>query len=136
MTRFKRVCFWVKWWLIKIFGGLKVASVCYHATNRASAVKFSGRKLFLIFSKDFEYCIDCMSSMAIPCAYCKRPIFPGDPVTLYVPEVPPSGLLYNGSPIGCIHCAEMGLADAMGKWVAPGTVKIVPFDELVDFQIY
>jgi len=77
------------------------------------------------------YCHACLSTMAILCAWCGKPIFIGDPVTLYTPRngnyKPPEGSrIYREDPlqlVGCLRweCADSG-ADRAGFWYPPGEV--------------
>jgi hypothetical protein len=78
-----------------------------------------------------EYCHACLSRMAILCAWCGKPIFIGDPVTLYIPKdsgyrLREGSKIYCENPlqlVGCLRweCAESG-ADRAGFWYPPGEV--------------
>lgn len=79
---------------------------------------------------------------AIPCAWCGKSIWPGDPVTLYTPlnknYQPASGVVtYRQEPrlfVGCLrrNCANSGM-DRSGFWVPPGQVLRVmsPFEMVI-----
>lgn len=78
-----------------------------------------------------EYCHQCLSKMAIQCAWCGKPIFIGDPITLYTPseefEIPKHAVVYSEEPlqlVGCRRsdCADTG-ADYCGVWYPPGKVQ-------------
>ncbi|NTW30199.1 MAG: hypothetical protein HGA33_02895 [Candidatus Moranbacteria bacterium] len=71
--------------------------------------------------------------MAIRCAWCGKPIFIGDPVTLYSPnegfEIPEYAVRYSEDPlrlVGCLRwdCADSGI-DRSGFWMPPGEVMRV-----------
>lgn len=69
--------------------------------------------------------------MAIRCAWCGKPIFVGDFITLYSPseefEIPDWAVIYHQEPlqlIGCqrTDCADSG-SDYCGCWIPPGKVQ-------------
>ena len=76
------------------------------------------------------YCVDCLATKAIQCAWCSGVILPGEPVTVYSPVeedyVPPlHAIAHNDTEgdeplrlIGCLRwdCADSG-ADRAGFWV-------------------
>jgi len=75
----------------------------------------------------YRYCHACLSKMAIRCTWCAKPIFIGDPVTLYIsPDKQPAHATrlcddptkpeFN-SFVGCLRwgCASSG-ADRQGFW--------------------
>ena len=80
--------------------------------------------------------------MAIRCAWCGKPIFIGDPVTLYSSaeknfQIPEYAVRYSENPIklvGCMRwdCAETG-ADRCGFWLPPGVVHRVlsPIEQMM-----
>ncbi|NTW88760.1 MAG: hypothetical protein HGB26_06475, partial [Desulfobulbaceae bacterium] len=79
------------------------------------------------------YCHACIKKMAIRCAWCGKPIFIGDPVTLYSPskgfEIPEYAVRYSEDPlrlVGCLRwdCADSGI-DRSGFWMPPGEVMRV-----------
>lgn len=115
------------------------ASQCGHKTKRAGKLKKFDEETFLLqmpLNDDGkpDYCIDCISDMTIKCAWCGKPIFVGDQVTLYSPadpdhEMPDYAIEHKGGTkskqyVGCLRweCAETG-ADICGIWVPPGEVK-------------
>ena len=76
-----------------------------------------------------DYCHKCLEKMAIRCAWCTKPIFRGDTITLYIPiedstyKLLESAVMYDKERmqvVGCgrTTCAESG-ADYCGTWV-PG----------------
>jgi len=77
-----------------------------------------------------DYCHRCLETMSIHCAWCGRPIFVGDPVTLYVSTddyaIPDYAVKHEDDAyVGCLRgdCAETG-ADRAGFWYPPGQVKL------------
>lgn len=91
---------------------------------RSTATK-CGHRVW-IFQND-EYCPDCLKQMTVPCAWCGRPIFIDDPITLYrklsdYRTIENSVALPHDSSrwVGCMRmdCAESA-ADRAGMWV-PG----------------
>lgn len=112
-----------------------VASICKHTTKRFCKVRVGEQEFFANLEKNPEYCGECLAKMAIICYNCQGIIMPQDLITLYGIDPPPANaILHEGSPVGCIHCAEMGFADAVGQWVPPGKVVIRPFEELVSIR--
>lgn len=78
-----------------------------------------------------EYCHKCLEKMAIRCAWCEKPIFVGDFITLYNVnsnyQIPKFSVIYNKEPlqlVGCqrSNCADTG-ADYCGRWMPPGNVE-------------
>lgn len=76
-------------------------------------------------SNGFDYCLDCIAAMAIRCAWCAKPVFIGDPVTLYSPSAPwvfsEYAVIYSDEPlrvVGCLRwdCADTGASRA-GFWL-------------------
>jgi len=86
---------------------------------------------------EVEYCLGCLGKMTILCAWCKEPIFIGEPVTLYTPRdgsVPNHAKIHDENLlqlVGCLrwNCAESG-ADRAGFWMpgedGEGKVERVP----------
>lgn len=82
-----------------------------------------------------DFCHRCLERMVIQCAWCGKPIFIGDPITLYTPgenyEMPDYAKIYNlnspNSPqlIGCGRntCADTG-ADYCGFWNPEGVRRV------------
>lgn len=119
------------------------ASKCGHRTRLSGRVSVFGAAVTTTMPKQEdglpEYCLDCISKMAIRCAWCKDPIFIGDPITLYTPtnpdfEVHEHAVVYNKDPlqvVGCLgwNCADTG-ADRAGFWLpgndGKGSVSRVP----------
>lgn len=73
------------------------------------------------------YCDACLSAVAIRCGWCARPIFIGDPVTLYsrrdgtLPDMVEHAVVYDqerATVVGCLGwgCADTG-ADRAGFWL-------------------
>lgn len=108
------------------------ASKCGHRTYRKGKVSAFGHTITTKMRKNKDcsrdYCLDCLGKMAIRCAWCSRPIFVGDPITLYTPgegvEVSVHAVSHNEDPlqlVGCLgsNCADTG-GDMAGTW-APGS---------------
>lgn len=121
--------------LVRLFGTTYIAKECGHGTKRAIEVSAFGYTRKGIFKKDdLQYCSDCLVNMTIKCAWCGKPIFVGDPVTLYTPMkedfiVPKHAVIYKKDPlqlVGCLRwdCADTGV-DRSGFWVPPGKVQRV-----------
>jgi hypothetical protein len=81
-----------------------------------------------------RYCLQCLSDMACQCAWCGKPIFIGDPITLYTPmddfTTPEYAVIHQENPlqlVGCGRrtCADTG-ADYAGTWQPPGQVNRQP----------
>ena len=135
-------------WL-KIFSFLTrtyIANKCGHRTRRAGWAKAFRERYFvempLAVNGSPDYCLACIGSMAILCAWCGDAIHIGNPVTLYTPlkkdfVVPDHAIRYSEDPlrlVGCLgwDCAETG-GDRAGFWVPPGEVLRVPtvFEQLL-----
>lgn len=119
----------------KLFGWLGrsyIARACHHKTKLSGQMKAfdecrTGR-MPLNENGTTEWCFECLGKMAIRCAWCKNPIFIGDPITLYTPikldfQLPADAVIYKQNPlqvVGCLgwDCASSGM-DRMGFWV-PG----------------
>lgn len=112
------------------------AMKCGHETRRQGKLSAFGENCYLKMpvndSGTVDYCLDCLAKMTIRCAWCGRPIFIGDPVTLYTPVdpeyQPPAKeyAIYSEDPlrlVGClrIDCGESGI-DRSGFWYPPGQV--------------
>lgn len=90
--------------------------------------------VYTIDKKKPEYCPECFVRAQISCAWCEKPIMPGEPITLYTPkigtEIPKHAVIYKKNPepqlVGCLRwdCAATG-ADRAGFWVMPGKVRRV-----------
>ncbi|MEX1997507.1 MAG: hypothetical protein WEA04_02405 [Candidatus Andersenbacteria bacterium] len=111
-------------------------ALCGHETQLVGSMAAWGETLDnvrLNFNNErkIPYCHNCLATMAIACAWCKKAIFPGDPVTLYIPrdnnyQLPEGSRVYSHDPlqvVGCLRweCAESGI-DRAGFWYPPGEV--------------
>jgi hypothetical protein len=106
---------------------------CGHVSKRKTYLAIGDLRGVHILSKDKDYCPKCWADAVIPCAWCARPILPGDSVTLFSPGeeefVLSCATIYSENPlrlVGCIRCSEMGVADRQGVWGMPGEVHRVP----------
>jgi len=110
---------------------------CGHQTRLFGSLEAYGERIEIIgLSKKPLLCFSCMHQLTIRCAWCGKPIFPGDPVTLYSPMdstyVPnySATVRHLDNPViyvGCLRldCAESG-ADRAGFWNPPDGVHRVP----------
>ena len=113
----------------------KVIAKCGHETELKGEIKAFGEDGIITIPKNddgtVDYCLKCLESMTERCAWCGKPIFIGDPITLYSPmdkkfKIPDYAVIYNKDPlqlVGCLRweCAESG-ADRAGFWIPPGKV--------------
>lgn len=107
---------------------------CGHKAKWKTRLFIGGSQGIYTLHKDTDYCPECFSKAAIKCAWCGKPIMPGDPITLYTPrkndfEVPKHAVVWETDPlqlVGCLRwgCAESG-ADRSGFWEMPGRVQRV-----------
>ena len=106
---------------------------CGHETKVKDEVTAHGETITTtipIKDGETDYCHRCLEAMSTRCAWCGKPIFIGDPVTLYTPTenfiVPDYADRYEDDAyVGCLRsdCAETG-ADRAGFWYPPGQVKL------------
>jgi hypothetical protein len=118
------------------------ASKCDHKTKRKGKVEaFDSHTITsmpLNQSGSVDWCLKCLGKMAVRCAWCGKPIFIGDPITLYTPrgdfKVPEYAVAYKQDPlqlVGCLRweCADTR-ADRAGFWLpgndGRGQVERVP----------
>ena len=108
------------------------AEKCGHRTRRSGPVSAFGQtietKMPLNEKGVPEWCLDCIGKMAVRCPWCERPIFIGEPITLFSPvrndfRAPENAVVYREEPltlVGClgVGCADTG-ADRAGFWI-PG----------------
>lgn len=131
----------VKWWYglkitsYKLFGKTYKSKICGHLTKLVTEVQVFG-EYFLVSCQqdDLDYCPTCVAKMSILCAYCKSPIFIGDPIMLCIPkykyfEVPAHAVVCQKNPLQVVRCLKpqcVGiLVDRMGFWVIPGKIQRV-----------
>ena len=118
-----------------------VTAKCGHRTRLVGTIEGYGKRYpFSRLPPEPMLCFDCLNKETIPCAWCGKPIFPGDPVTLYTPndpeyEPPEGSKVYTFEPlrlVGCLRwdCAEGGM-DRAGFWHPPEGVHRVlsPIEE-------
>lgn len=109
---------------------------CGHKTRLSGTINAYGRstkvKLEPNEDGDIDYCLKCIEDMTIKCAWCEKPIFIGEPVTLYSPknndfDFPDDAHVYKENPLTFVGCRRMGCANSKpsydGFWVPPGKVK-------------
>lgn len=102
---------------------------CGHKTQQKGEVHAFGQmtvtKMPVNEKGSFDYCLDCIGTMAIRCAWCGKAIFIGDPITLYDQPadfvMPEYAVTYGDSPkclVGCLRhdCADTG-SDRAGYWL-------------------
>jgi hypothetical protein len=116
----------------------KVKAVkCGHMTRRKGKVRAFGYKMITTIRMDVvEYCHDCLGEMACQCAWCGKPIFIGDPLTIMIPAaneekmvLPKAAVIYSSDPLQLVGCMRHGCcadtaADCMGIWMPPGVVQL------------
>ena len=122
---------WIKSLWYKFFGQSYYAKICGHTAKLFTRVKVLEEGAYLTLKPGFDYCPDCLSKMAIRCAWCGRSIVAGEPITLYSPSdknsvIPAWAVVYSKKPlrlVGCMRfdCADSGI-DRSGFWVEPGKV--------------
>jgi hypothetical protein len=116
----------------------KYLARCGHKTKKKDKVTAFGETITTevpLVDGKIEYCHKCLEKMAIRCAWCGKPIFIGDPVTLYsltngTKEMPKHAVCHDkklNQYVGCLRCdcADTG-ADRAGFWVPPGVVERIP----------
>lgn len=128
------------------------ATKCGHNTKRRGPVSAFGITINTKMPKNengsIDYCLDCIAKMSIRCAWCREPIFIGDPVTLYTPrqdfQIPEHAVVHSNDPlqlVGCLgsNCAHTG-ADRAGFWLPgeddKGCVYLVqtPYEAILNAQ--
>jgi len=125
MGRFRNIFLWLDNMNMSNY----TATKCGHRTKQTGKVSAFGRTIITKMPKvgdSVEYCLDCLSKMAIQCAWCGGPIFIGDSVTLFSPrddgfKLPEHAVIYRDNPlqlVGCLRwdCAATG-ADRAGFWL-------------------
>lgn len=141
--------------LARIFGGRTDAGVT--PATQQYVTKYSGTKTkrkVMIFGVETELCLNEeggidysgaeLAAMSICCAGCGRRIFIGSPIGRVnkgddLPMDAPLALWPDDPPsfVGCVGCLEMGIADAIGKWMpkegAPleAESRIIPFEQIM-----
>lgn len=124
--------------VVALIAEKKIVAKCGHETKLKGEVKaFNETTTIEIIPHDdgsIDYCHKCLEKMTILCAWCGKPIFIGDMITLYTPmgkfEISEYVVKYNENPlqlVGCprSNCAETG-ADYCGRWLPPGQVSRFP----------
>ncbi len=120
----------------KFFKRKDVVADCGHKTKIKDKVEAFGEHVIIelpLEGKKTAYCHSCLAEMTIKCAWCGKPIFIGDRVTLYTPcngKVPDHATVFSKDPlrlVGCSRwdCAETG-GDISGSWQPPGKVARRP----------
>jgi hypothetical protein len=119
--------------LKKIFK-VKHMAKCGHLTKLKDHIHAFGEsvELEITNSNDIGYCHKCLEKMTILCAWCKKPIFIGNVITLYSStnkdfKIPKHAVVHNkkhNSLVGCgrTTCADTGM-DYVGTWMPPGKVQ-------------
>ncbi len=121
-----------------------IRAECGHETELSGTVKsFGAEKQYQLKVEGgkVHICLRCLGDAAIRCAWCGKPIFPGDPVTLYGPvekgiavpgkeyKPPAYAVVHTSDPLHLIGCARTGCmqapTDKKGFWVHPGRVALI-----------
>lgn len=119
-------------WFRTLLARKHEATRCGHYTRRRGVISFEGESATMTLpvnpTGSVDYCLDCIGKMTIRCAWCGKPIFIGEPVTLYTPtnhdfKIPEHAVVHKEKPlklVGCLRwdCADTG-CDIAGYWV-PG----------------
>lgn len=104
-----------------------VAEKCGHLTKREGPIKAYDVTMEMPLNErgTVNYCLECIGKMTIRCAWCGKPIFIGDPVTLFTPvsgyNMPDYAVLQSTAPlryVGCLRCSPT-IACRAGFWL-PG----------------
>jgi hypothetical protein len=118
------------------FFGKRMAQ-CGHKTKMKGELQAFGESGIMTLPKEKtrpEYCLDCIAKMTIRCAWCGKPIFIGDAVTLYSPvdknyEFPDYAVFHDKEKMQVVGCLSWGCAytggDRAGFWITPGIVNRV-----------
>ena len=117
------------------------ASACGHQTKIKDQITAFGETrgyILLLENGQAEYCHDCLRKMAIQCARCGKPIFIGDPITLYTTRgwelkppiftIPSWAKVYSHEPlrlVGCLRFECESFGNRNGFWEVPGQVRRV-----------
>lgn len=122
------------------FFGRKIqATECGHKTRIKDWVEAYGERIQIkipVQNGKTLYCHKCLEKMTIRCAWCGKPIFISEPITLYSPmdknfKTPEWAVQYDkelNSYVGCLRwdCEPMAACDRAGFWYPPGQVHRVP----------
>lgn len=145
MGRLKRIRTCLKEFMLASLGR-NIEADCGHQTKLRGTIGHEGdqRKITLKLGENGHpfSCLACIEKAIIPCAWCGKPIWPDEPITLYLSsnpeqEVSVGSVLYRevgGKKVyvGCLRwdCARTG-ADRAGFWVVPGEVErcLSPLEE-------
>lgn len=124
--------------------GIKIPTTkCGHETKIKDKISAFGETCGLVVpvsNGKTSYCHSCLSKMTILCAWCQKPIFIGDPITLYSPKDVESFTVlkdfhaYSHEPlvlVGCLswECGEY--MDRAGFWYPDGVHRVLSPCELV-----
>lgn len=116
--------------MVQIFGK-KVVAKCGHETKlKDEVIAFNETITTKIKPNDdgsVDYCHECLGKMATLCAWCKKPIFIGDVITLYSPrkkdefKVPEHAVIYDKERMSLVGCGRTTCADTRadyaGCWI-------------------
>lgn len=116
------------WWLWQL--RCIPATKCRHRTRARGLVHSSGevRSIGLpVKGGEAGYCLDCIARMTIRCAWCGKPIFIGDRITLFGDTEdrrlwPQACRDDSGRYIGCLRRCCAAADQSAGRWVPPGKV--------------
>ena len=103
------------------------AKKCGDMTKRTGRIYAFGKsttmKMPMNDRDSVDWCLDCVAKMTIQCAWCKLPIFIGNPITLYVATGGigdrAHAVVWTQNPlrlVGCMDCADT-LTDQGGFWL-------------------
>lgn len=136
-------CFNTKWWWHRVFGGTYTTLYSHSRTQRAAVVHSHRTVLSLNESGGIDYSPAELEALSTKCAGCGQWITIGSLIGR-LPNVEDHGneriavWPEDMGFVACTRCLEMGIADAMGRWLpqkdAPlrAGPELVPFERLVN----
>lgn len=135
------------WYCIKIFGK-KYETRYSHCRTKRSVIVFGEKSILCPNEKGgVDYTEREQESMSACCASCGKHIMLGDPVGMVSRnENLPSDIRIAMWPergeifVGCTGCLDMGIADAIGRWMPTehnpflASAKTMPFDQIASIE--
>ena len=101
------------------FFSKNIIAKCGHKTKIKGKVSAFGESGVVTIPKNedgtIDFCLKCIEEMTIRCAWCGKPIFVGQPVTLYSPispeecngekefKMPDYAVIYQKKPLQFLH---------------------------------
>ena len=81
---------WIKW-IKNFFTKKTIIAKCGHETSLIGEINIFSHKIQVRIKKGVgipNLCLHCYEKKSILCGWCREPITPGDPITLYSPKNP------------------------------------------------